>query len=183
MYHQEHSFLAPGEVIHKLAITPGMRVAHLGCGSTGFFAVPIARIVGSEGRVYAVDILPAALSGTTAHTRLDKLEHIVEPIWANLEIPGATKIQENSLDRVLIINLLNHVTDIPTILNEASRLLKPGGIAAVIDWHRSLPAFGPTHEHLVSPESITSAARGAGLTLQKKLTLGAYHYGLLFEKK
>jgi cyclopropane fatty-acyl-phospholipid synthase-like methyltransferase len=53
-------WLPVADVVRALAIRPGMRVADVGAG-TGYFAIPIARAVGVEGKVYAVDLQPAML--------------------------------------------------------------------------------------------------------------------------
>ena len=45
----------PKEVIEKLAIAPGSRVADIGVGG-GYFTWYLAEAVGAEGAVYAVEI-------------------------------------------------------------------------------------------------------------------------------
>ena len=47
-------------VVQALHLTPGMRVADVGAG-TGLFSWPLAREVGKDGVVYAVDVNPVLL--------------------------------------------------------------------------------------------------------------------------
>ncbi len=178
-----NTFIAPAEVIQKIDIEPGMSVAHLGCGNTGFFALPIARRVGEAGKVYVVDILQSALDATMKHAELDGVATVVEPVWSNLEIYGATKILENSLDRALLINILYQVEDISAIIREAARLLKRGGHLLVADWKSAKTPFGPLAGHRVAPEEVISSASAAGLRLADREQFGSYHFGLEFVKK
>ncbi len=50
----------PGKLIEHSGIKSGMMVMDLGCGS-GAFTPFVARVVGEQGKVYAVDIQPAML--------------------------------------------------------------------------------------------------------------------------
>ncbi|MBI4433397.1 hypothetical protein HY632_01360, partial [Candidatus Uhrbacteria bacterium] len=43
-------------LLARVALGPGMHVADLGCGATGHYIIPAARIVGADGMAYAVDI-------------------------------------------------------------------------------------------------------------------------------
>ena len=56
--------LNPQQLLEKqLELKFGHQVADLGCGGAGYFTLPAARLVGSRGKVYAVDILKTALEG------------------------------------------------------------------------------------------------------------------------
>src|SRR5215510_14744727 len=68
----------PAEVLDALGVKPAHRVADIGCGS-GYFTFHLAARVGAEGKVYAVDIDPAALSKVRQRKEREKLEQ-VEPI-------------------------------------------------------------------------------------------------------
>jgi len=50
----------PDKMIERSGIKPGMAVLDLGCGS-GAFTPFVARVVGEQGKLYAVDIQPAML--------------------------------------------------------------------------------------------------------------------------
>lgn len=177
------TFIAPADVIRKIDIAPGMTVAHLGCGTTGFFAVPIARQVGDAGKVYVVDILKTALETTMKHAQLEGVGAVVDPVWSNLEVYGATKIPEGTLDRALLINVLYQVEDIATAVREAARLLRSGGRLLVVDWKGVRSPFGPRTAHRVRPDDVHASAAAAGLDFVEDEEFGAYHYGLEFVKK
>ena len=51
----------PWQIILRSGIEPGMQVLEVGCGSGGYTTF-VARAVGPEGRVYALDIQPEMLA-------------------------------------------------------------------------------------------------------------------------
>jgi ubiquinone/menaquinone biosynthesis C-methylase UbiE len=48
----------PESILAAAGLHPGMIFIDIGCGQ-GFFTIPAAKIVGVQGRVYALDINPA----------------------------------------------------------------------------------------------------------------------------
>lgn len=57
---ERHARYLPEELLRSLGVAEGHRVADLGCGP-GFWALPLARIVGASGRVAAIDASPRML--------------------------------------------------------------------------------------------------------------------------
>ena len=87
-------------ILSKIGIGEKQSVAELGCGNFGFFVFPIARLVGRYGRVYAVDVLKSTLEQIAREAKKENFTQIY-PVWSNLEIFKATKIETNSLKTAL----------------------------------------------------------------------------------
>ena len=176
----ESILLDAEKILSHLKISEGMQVGELGCGGRGHFVFPSVRLVGSKGRVYAVDILKACL---TSIERQAKEEHWpqVMTIWSNLEVVGATKISASGLDRATLINILFQSRNIPSILTEARRLLKPDGLLLVVDWKRESSPFGPAPDRRVAAEEAISLAKTAGFKLIEQFAAGPHHYGIIFQ--
>src|SRR6185295_2433295 len=68
----------PAEVFDAMSIKPGHRVADIGCGF-GYFTFRLAAQVGTQGKVYAVDIDPKAIEKVRQRKERENLEQ-VEPI-------------------------------------------------------------------------------------------------------
>ena len=177
--HRAHDFAHPARNVNALGIEPGMKVADFGAGS-GAYVNLIAEALAGSGTVYAVDIQKDLLrrikneAHRHGHTN-------VEILWGDLEQMGGSKLG-SVLDLVLISNLLFQVRDKDAILIEASRVLKPQGRVAIIDWSESFGGLGPTKEMVVTKEAAYEHARKAGLTFVKEFSAGAHHYGLIFRK-
>lgn len=168
-------------ILSKMSISERQSVAELGCGNFGFFVFPLARLVGKQGKVYAVDILKATLSEIKDRSNKENLPQI-ETVWSNLEIFKATKIETSSLDSALIINVLHQSSKKSEMLREAIRLLKRGGKLLIVEWKNSDIPFGPAVEQRVNPENLKSTVLKMGLSVIEEFNAGPYHYGLILNK-
>lgn len=168
-------------IIKKIGLGENDCIAELGCGSFGYFVYPLAKAVGKNGRVFAVDILQNALGEIKKRAQQENLKQ-VETVWSNLEIFKATKIESSSLDTALMINLLSQSDKKAEIIREAARLLKRGGKLAIVEWKNSALPFGPSPEKRLKLESMKMAAPQLSLKLEEEFEAGPYHFGLIFKK-
>jgi len=168
-------------ILSKAQISEDMKVADLGCGASGHFVFPAAKIVGKGGKIFAVDILKTVLEETNKRVKQDNLDNI-KTVWSNLEIFKATKIESGSLDVVLLINTLYQSHKRPEILREAIRMLKKGGKLLVVEWRNISSPFGPPAEERVKVDLLKAGGRKLGLEIEDEFEAGQYHYGILFIK-
>jgi ubiquinone/menaquinone biosynthesis C-methylase UbiE len=159
-------------------VEPGMSVADFGSGS-GAYALLIAEALANSGVVYAIDVQRDLLRRTHNEAKRRGLNNVAV-IWADLERQGASKIADQTLDLVLISNLLFQIKDKASVFSEAWRVLKPSGHLIVIDWNGSYGGMGPQKEDVVDKDSALAFARATGLELQREFSAGAHHYGLVF---
>ncbi len=175
--------LNPYDLIkNQLGVTYGSRVADLGCGGAGFFVMQAAQIIGPEGVVYAVDILKPVLSNVETKARLLGLNN-VKTVWSDLEKPGATKINNNSVDFVMLINVLFQNKEHLNILKEISRLVKRGGKILVVDWEAGRFPIGPKPEDKISVSELITLAETLNWQVEKQFEAGKFHYGVVFLKR
>jgi len=122
----------PAKIIQRSGIKEGMRVLDLGCGS-GAFTAFVARAVGEEGKVYALDIQPEMLKQLA--TKLSKSEN--EDI-KNIELVNSSAYElpfdDNSLDLVYMVTVLQEIPDRSKALQQIRRVLEPGGVLAVTEF-------------------------------------------------
>lgn len=172
------SELIDAAAIYEAAgLRAGMKAADLGCGTSGHFVFPGARIVGEGGEFYAVDILKSALGAVESRAKLEGLTNI-KTIWADIEIPNAVKIPSGLLDLVLLAN--NQPS--PAMVQEAVRLIRGGGRLAIVDWKTSATPFGPPTAQRKDPLQAKAMAESAGLKFEKEFSPGKYHWGMVFGK-
>ena len=69
-------FEKPEEILTPF-VEPGMTVLDVG-SAMGFFSLPLARLVGPEGRVVCLDVQQRMLSALDRRARRRGLEHIIE---------------------------------------------------------------------------------------------------------
>lgn len=174
------ALLDGGQLLARVGLAAGMRVADLGCGTSGVVIIPAAKIVGDNGRAYAVDIQRAALAATESKAKLSRAGSITY-IWSDLERFGMTTIPPASLDVALLVSTLHLVTDLASVFRETVRLLAPGGRVLVVEWRSDgVFALGPSKAQRIAPATVAAAASAAGLTLREAFAAGPQHYGFVF---
>ena len=174
-------FIQPEKVIQQMPIKLGMRIANFGCGH-GHFTFIIAKMIGPEGKIYAIDILKEALQAVGGRAKIENLTNI-ELIRANLETAGSSTLDNNSMDMVLLINILFQSQKKEDIVKEARRVLKEGGDLVVIDWDPEASKMGPQEQGWrIEKEQMTKLVEEIGFKLDKSLDTGFFHYGFIFKK-
>lgn len=173
-------FMRPEEILRaNIMIRQGWIIADLGCGS-GYFTIPLARAVGNQGKVYAIDVLPAVLELIRGQARLQGLFNI-KTIRANAETFHGTTINDNTADMVILSNILFQSNKKLDIIKEALRILKPDGNLVLIEWNKNT-SFGPPANQRVKREYLKKTAAELGLEFIKEFDAGMYHYGLVYGK-
>lgn len=122
-------FLPRKNILKEVGIKPGFQVLDYGCGPGGYI-VPLAKLVGESGKVYALDIHPLAVQKVQDIASKKQLIN-VETILSDCK----TGLPDKSLDVVLLYDAFHHLSDPATILEELYRVLKPDGILSLSDHH------------------------------------------------
>jgi arsenite methyltransferase len=116
------SFAGTGNPFNLGELTTGERVVDVGCGA-GIDSLIAAKKVGPEGRVIGVDMTPAMLEKARQAAN--------ETGLANVEFregyAEALPVEEGWADVVISNGVLNLMPEKAAVLEEVSRVLKPGG--------------------------------------------------------
>ena len=166
-------WLPVADVVRALAIRPGMRVADVGAG-TGYFAIPIARAVGVEGKVYAVDLQSAMLAKLR-----EKLTEPAAPRNIVLVLGEASKTTLPSIcaDMVFVANVWHELENPTTALQEVARILAPGGVLALLDWRADMISPpGPPSDHRLPAADVLQFLAKSGWTADEPAVVGRYSY-------
>ena len=149
------------EIFAAMAIRPGAVVADVGAGD-GFFTSRLARAVGHDGRVFAVDIDDAALERLRRRLADDGIQNVTI-------IKGTTddpKLPDGVLDAALIINAYHEMPQHQSILAALRRALKPEGRLVIVEpieaSRRGRPRADQVRDHEIDPEFVLQDARKAG---------------------
>lgn len=171
------------KILHRIGVGPGQVIADLGCGGSGYFVLQAAKMVGSKGTVFGIDVLKSALSNLVSRAKLSNLPNII-PVWSNLEVfRGARLVRDEAVDVALLINLLYQSKHHAEILKETYRMLKPGGRLLVIDWKVAGMRMGPhTSDHLVHASQIRKTGELINLVFEEEFVPGPYSFALVFSK-
>jgi len=112
----------PQRRLKKTPLKEEMAVVDYGCGP-GSYTIPIAKLVGPKGKVFAVDIQPLAIKMIKEKAARESLTNIEAVLVDSYD----TGIQESSIDLVLLLDTLHMINDHQALFRELHRLLKPDG--------------------------------------------------------
>jgi ubiquinone/menaquinone biosynthesis C-methylase UbiE len=150
------------KVISSVGVKAGQSVLDFGCGS-GIYTIPVARVVGNRGNVYALDKDGEVLDSLMRRADSAGLANI-----RKVDTPGGTQITlaNDSVDVVLLFDVFHDyyfssVAERQDLLREISRVLKPGGILSVYPKHMENEAG--------------SEIEKAGFSLENQLTMNLVH--------
>ncbi len=146
----------PDDVVAALELSPNMTVADVGSG-TGYFTVRLARAV-PGGQVIATDIEPDMVRYLGDRAQRQKLGN-VRAVLATGDDP---RLEPNSVDRVLLVDVWHHVADRGAYAKGLASALRPGGQIAIVDFTQEA-THGPPREHRLRPEVIIADLQAAGL--------------------
>lgn len=151
--------MLPAELMLEAGgVRAGQVVVDLGAGP-GFFTLPAARMVGKDGRVYAVDVAPSMLEVCAQRAEEAGLRNIETVHSAETHVP----LPDATADRVMIAYVLHEADDVAALLGEAARLLRPGGEILVAEWLKVEGTPGPPLGHRIGEEDLAGFAAQVGL--------------------
>jgi predicted methyltransferase len=145
----------PGQVVEIVKVSPGMTVADVGAG-TGYFSVHLARAVGPEGRVLAVDVEPDMVRWLGDRARRERLEQ-VEAVLAAADDP---RLPAGKVDRILVVDTWHHVEGRPAYAKRLAAALAPGGTVTVVDFRKDAPHGPPPAARVTEAEVIRDLEEG-----------------------
>ncbi len=126
------------KVLKEIGIKEGQVILDFGCGS-GIFSLPAARIIGKEGKIYALDKNKTQLDGLIGKAKSQELRNIkTVKTSGELRIPSG----DESIDIVLLYDVLHSyyfsVDERRKLLREVYRVLKPNALLSVYPEHMEL---------------------------------------------
>jgi ubiquinone/menaquinone biosynthesis C-methylase UbiE len=166
----------PDRVVNSLGLHPGETACDIGAGP-GYFTLRLARVVGSSGHVYAVDVEPRILE--VLRERIGgPFAKNVTPVLALSDDP---MLPEHLCDVILIVDTYHHFPDGPSYLARLARSLKHGGRIANVDFQKRETPVGPPLEHRVSRDEFVREARKANLAVASEYPFLPYQYFLVLK--
>jgi len=162
----------PELVLAAMALQPGMTIAEIGAG-TGFFSRRLAKAVGSQGKVYAVDIQPEMLELLKTYAAKEGISNIV-PVVSTETDP---RLPAHGIDRILLVDVYHELQKPEPMLAGIRDSLAPGGTVTLVEYR--LEGETAAHiniKHRMSVEQVLPEWNAAGFELIDRIeTLPSQH--------
>jgi SAM-dependent methyltransferase len=170
------AFFEPDRILTALGCTdPAADVVDFGCGYGTFTVAAAGR---TRGRVYALDIDRSMIDATSARAAAANLPnvHTIERDFVAL----GTGLPRACADYTMLFNIL-HAENPLVLLEEARRLLRPGGKLAVLHWnYDAATPRGPNMQIRPQPEQCRNWVCQVGFELVlPHVDLPPHHYGIV----
>lgn len=150
--------------LKQLRLQPGMKVCDLGCGN-GYWTLPLAREVGPQGVVYAVDIQIEMLQQLKARAAARRLGN-VKPILGDVDNPRLPA--DEKLDLVLMVDVYHEFSHPESMLWEIRRSLAPEGVVALLEYREEDPRVPIKPLHKMSKDQILREYQANGFKLVRE---------------
>ncbi len=120
----------PQKILGK-HVKRGMKVLEVGPGM-GFFSIPMARMVGKEGKIICVDVQDKMLLRLRKRAHRKRLDHIIET-WQCPLSSLAVADQNGTIDFALAFAVVHEIPDQENLLKEIHDALKHNGILFIAE--------------------------------------------------
>ncbi len=120
-------------IIKAAQLEVGQDVADIGAG-TGLYVMPFSKLVGDEGKVFAIDIAPNFVKHLRQRARDEKLSNVEVVLCSDKHI----KLKPESIDRAFICDVYHHFEYPAASLKSVFEALRPGGKLILVEFHKEI---------------------------------------------
>jgi ubiquinone/menaquinone biosynthesis C-methylase UbiE len=170
----------PASLWKELDFSPGITLLDLGCGH-GHYTLAVASCIGPEGTVYGVDLWDEGI----AHLQQQASQECLYNIKGLVAEAGDIPLDDRSVDVGFMATVLHDLVEAGTAagaLAEMLRLLKPGGLLAIVEFDKIDGPPGPPRHIRLAPEEVEDLVAPLGFKRQKTVRVGPYNYLITFVK-
>jgi len=168
----------PDLLIPALKLKSGDAVADIGCGS-GYYTRRLAKAVGTNGIVFAVDIQPEMLELLTNKLAAENIFN-VKPVLGTIADP---KLPRASVDLILMVDVY-HEFDHPFEMVEAMcRSLKPGGRMGFVEFRAEDPNVPIKAVHKMSEAQVRKEMSVHPIEWVETISTLPQQHMIMFRKK
>ena len=166
---------------HELDLKKGITFLDLACG-WGTYSLAVAKIIGRDGRVYAVDLWQEGISSLKSKAAAKGIQNITALVS---DVSHHIPLEKVSIDVGLLATVLHdfvgeHVER--GVLKEISRVIKPEGTLAILEYKKNDGPPGPPKSVRLSPKEVDKLLSPYGFKQRRITGVGPNHYLQIFNK-
>lgn len=164
-------------MLANLKIKTGMTICDMGCGN-GFYALQLAKMVGPEGEILAVDVQPQMLYLLRGRMEAEGVENVT-PILGSFHNPHLPK---NSVDYILMVDVYHELSHPEVMLNYMRDSLKEDGQIVLLEYREEDPKVPIKPLHKMSKKQILKEYAANGFKLNSEFDKLPWQHMMFFGK-
>jgi len=172
-------FIDQERLFRELDIKENTILLDAACGC-GDYALAAAARIGNKGRIFAFDLWEAGIDRLIDKIVADGITNIVPRVADLCSLPLGNGTIDICLMATVFHDLVQQGTD-QGALSEIKRVLKPGGVLAVIEFKKISGQHSPPMEIRLSPEELEGLVTPHGFRIMKTVEIGPYNYLTIFQ--
>jgi ubiquinone/menaquinone biosynthesis C-methylase UbiE len=172
-------FIDASALFGELKLARGSTFLDLACGR-GMYTLAAWEFVGAEGRLYALDLWEEGIESLRQSASSRGITNITARVS---DVGKRIPIESGVVDVCLIATVLHDLVEAQQVqgaLKEVTRVLKKGGLLAVIEFKKIDAPPGPPRQIRLEPEEVENLITPFGFAKKRTLELGPYHYLITF---
>ncbi|MCS7228621.1 MAG: class I SAM-dependent methyltransferase [Candidatus Kryptonium sp.] len=173
---ERRKILPPEEILISSGLKEGMTIVDVGCGS-GYFTIPASKIVGKNGKVYAIDVQEEMIKKLRQNNLPDNVTSILAE--NDYEFP----IDDEISDFTFLGFVAHENEDIERFLSEVRRITKTGGKIVILEWKKQHEENGPPYEERISQDVLLALLEKLNLSIVEHSEINQSHYKIISVKK
>ncbi len=167
----------PDRLLDALQIESGMTVADVGAG-IGYFSWRIAKRVGPEGRVLAVEIQPEMLERLGAEMK----KRDIRNVRSILGTPVDPNLPAQSVDLALMVDVYHEFQHPEAMVAKIRESLKENGRMVLVEYRGEDPTVPIRPEHKMTVKQVLLEVLPMGFQLQSRLDFLPWQHVFVFVK-
>jgi ubiquinone/menaquinone biosynthesis C-methylase UbiE len=167
----------PRQLLEELNLRPGMVVADIGSG-TGFFSFPMAKKVGGQGKVLAVDIQPEMIAFLTQRSRALGLTNVIPVLGTATD----AQLSPESVDLVLMVDVYHEFSFPHEMMQSICQACKPAGKVVFVEYRAEDPSVPIKPLHKMTEAQVRKEMEDTALKWVETKTVLPWQHIIVFEK-
>lgn len=148
------------KLLEALQIEPAQTVCDLGCGN-GFYTLRLAKLVGPQGFVWAVDIQPEMLELLEERAKTRGVTNLKPTLGG----PISPNLPKGEIDLLLLVDVYHEFSHPEQMLAEIRASLKPKGRVALVEYRMEDKAVPIKRLHKMSQRQVMKEYTANGFKL------------------
>ncbi|MGC9516588.1 MAG: class I SAM-dependent methyltransferase [Methanomicrobiales archaeon] len=170
------------DVLSRAGLKSGQIFLDAGCGD-GYFSILASSMVGENGKVYAIDIHEDSINNLEKEVENKSIKNLY-PIVA--DVTHKIPLDNDSVDLCLMVNVLHGFVEndeIEKVMGEIFRVIKSGGIFAVVEFKKIKGTPGPPLDVRIYNSEVVDLLINYGFRPVTAYDIGDHHFMVKSTKK